>query len=131
MPRKHEEIKLKEIKIEVKPFREDAEEVIEAFRKISEGKYVKEDKIVVESIEDLRKMLTRERLKLLHAIKMREPRSIYELAKIVDRERKAVSIDLNILEKLGLIEFERREYRKRLIVTPRVVCDRIEVAILV
>ena len=55
-------MKVKRIEIEVKPFKADEKDVAEAFKKISKGEKIREDKIVVESLDELRKVLTKERI---------------------------------------------------------------------
>ena len=99
-------MKVKEIRIVVRPFEEDFDEVVDTFNKIERGEDVKDEKIVVESLDVLRKALTPERLKIIHVIKTKKPESIYELAKILGRDRASVTRDLEYLKLLGLIEFE-------------------------
>jgi predicted transcriptional regulator len=43
----------------------------------------------------------------LQIIRHKQPKSIYELAKLTNRELKSVVIDLKILEKYGLIDTKR------------------------
>jgi len=99
-------MKVKEIRIVVRPFEEDFDEVVDTFNKIERGEDVKDEKIVVESLDVLRKALTPERLRIIHVIKTKKPESIYELAKILGRDRASVTRDLEYLKLLGLIEFE-------------------------
>ena len=99
-------MKVKEIRIVVRPSEEDFDEVVDTFNKIERGEDVKDEKIVVESLDVLRKALTPERLRIIHVIKTKKPESIYELAKILGRDRASVTRDLEYLKLLGLIEFE-------------------------
>ncbi len=55
-------------------------------------------------ISSLRQLLSNERAKLIHVIKTKQPDSIYELAKILGRDFKAVRQDIRLLEQFGLIE---------------------------
>jgi len=99
-------MKVKEIRIVVRPFEEDFDEVVDTFNKIERGEDVKDEKIVVESLDVLRKALTPERLKIIHVTKTKKPESIYELSKILGRDRASVTRDIEYLKLLGLIEFE-------------------------
>ena len=55
-------------------------------------------------ISNLRKLLSNERAKLIHIIKTKQPGSIYELAKLLGRDFKAVRQDIKLLEQFDLIE---------------------------
>jgi predicted transcriptional regulator len=57
------------------------------------------------SLEVARRVLTPQRLALLHAIRTAHPRSIYGLAKLLRRDLKAVQHDLALLEGYGLVTF--------------------------
>jgi predicted transcriptional regulator len=69
------------------------------------------------SILALRQLLTNEKARILNTIKLKKPQSIYELAKLLKRNFKAVSDDLKHLERFGFIDFveektkNRRRYR--------------------
>jgi predicted transcriptional regulator len=52
----------------------------------------------------IRKLLSNEKARLLIAIKEKTPASIYELAKILKRDFKAVRQDIRLLEQFGIIE---------------------------
>tara|TARA_Y100000310_G_scaffold32447_1_gene30729 strand:+ start:364 stop:714 length:351 start_codon:yes stop_codon:yes gene_type:complete len=67
------------------------------FHKIKGGK--KES-----GIASLRQLLSNEKARLLHICKTKQPESIYELAKILARDFKAVRHDIKILEQFGFIE---------------------------
>lgn len=55
-------------------------------------------------IANLRHILSNEKARLLHFCKTKEPASIYELAKLLGRDFKAVRQDIKLLEKFGFIE---------------------------
>ncbi|RLI89129.1 MAG: ArsR family transcriptional regulator [Archaeoglobales archaeon] len=124
-------IKVKEIKVVVRPLEEDFNEIAEAFRRIERGEELGElggEKIVVESLDVLRKVLTPERLRILHTIKEKQPESIYELAKLLGRDRSSVVKDLEYLKLLGFVEFEEvrdKRDKKR----PIVAYDEIKISI--
>ena len=55
-------------------------------------------------ISSLRQLLSNEKARLLHICKTKQPSSIYELAKLLGRDFKAVRHDIRLLEQFGLIE---------------------------
>jgi len=55
-------------------------------------------------ISSLRQLLSNEKARLLHICKTKHPESIYELAKLLSRDFKAVRHDIKILEQFGFIE---------------------------
>lgn len=55
-------------------------------------------------IASLRQLLSNEKARLLHICKTKQPQSIYELAKLLGRDFKAVRQDIKLLEQFGLIE---------------------------
>ena len=122
-------MKVKRIEIEVKPFKADEKDVAEAFKKISKGEKIREDKIVVESLDELRKVLTKERIRLLHAIKTKKPKSVYDLSLMLERDRKATITDIEILKRLGLVKIAKRRTMKRIRTVPTVPYTKIDVAI--
>ena len=61
----------------------------------------------------LRKLLSNEKAKILHTLKVKKPKSIYNLAKILGRDFKSVSEDVNLLEKFGFVEFHTKKTGKR------------------
>ena len=107
-------MKVKEIKVIIRPLEEDLDEVVEAFKKIERREEFEEEKIVVESLDVLRKILTPERMRILQVIKNEKPNSIYELAKLLGRDRAAVIRDLEVLQKIGLVKIsEEKDERGR------------------
>ena len=122
-------MRVKEIKVVVRPMEEDIEEVVDALKRVERGEEFHEEKIVVENLDVLRKILTPERLRILQVIRSEKPKSIYELAKLLDRDRAAVVRDLEYLQQLGLVEFEEERRGKRRSRKPVVPYDGIEVSI--
>ena len=70
------------------------------------------NKIVLRKYEDLTKILTKERIRMLRIIHSEKPKSISELAKLLNRDRRNVLADLNYLEGFGLVEIEETEKEK-------------------
>jgi predicted transcriptional regulator len=98
-------IEVKEVEIEIKSISEVAKEADAIMQKVKEGKRVEFEgkKIVVPSLDLLRKCLTPERIRMLHVIKKYKPSSIYELAKIMRKDRRNVLKDLHFLNDFGLV----------------------------
>lgn len=80
-----------------------------------------------EGLSVLRKLLSNERARMLHTIKTQEPRSIYDLAKKLDRNFKSVSDDVKLLERFGFIELLEEKTKKRVRHRPVVAVDTITV----
>ncbi len=96
-------------------------------RDVEEGNIQKEDKIVYfRSIDDFRKILTNERMRVMRTVKLEKPSSIYELAKILKRDFKSVIFDCRFLEGLGLMSLEKFKVGMRVKVRPRVKAEKIE-----
>ena len=55
-------------------------------------------------LADLRQLLSNEKARLLHVSKTKQPDSLYQLAKLLGRDFKAVRKDVKLLEKFGFIE---------------------------
>ena len=65
-------------------------------------------KLCFESIKEFRKAITPKRIELLHITKTMNPKSINELARILERDIKSISTDIHLLGKLGLVNFKRK-----------------------
>lgn len=66
-----------------------------------------------EDIELLRKLFSNEKTRILHTLKKKKPKSIYDLAKILKRDFKSVYSDLKFLERFGFIEFHSEKNGNR------------------
>ena len=120
---------LNEIQIEVRPFDESIKEVVGLIRDISKGKKVKKiERIAFNNIETLRKIVTPERVKLMHYIRISHPESIYELAQITGRKWRAVANDIDILSNVGLVKLEKQEKPKE-IIKPIVEFEKINIRV--
>ncbi|MFH1442492.1 MAG: HTH domain-containing protein, partial [Candidatus Micrarchaeota archaeon] len=100
---------------------------------IKEGRHVEYEgkTIVFPNLDLLRQFLTPQRLRMLHAIRTQNPSSVYELAKMLKRDRRNVLKDLRSLQDLGLIKI-RKENKKaapRRNLVPQVDFSRIVVGI--
>ena len=59
------------------------------------------ERLSFQNLDTFRKILTKQRLRVLHVIKHQHPKSIYELAKITKRDIKNIRDDLSKLKELG------------------------------
>jgi predicted transcriptional regulator len=62
-----------------------------------------EIRITFEDPSDLMRMLSAQRVRVLHAVRIK-PTPISSLAAILKRDRKAVSRDVKVLESFGLVK---------------------------
>ncbi len=112
-----------------------ADMALEGFRKtfkdVEAGRRVnKREGVYFTSIEAARNLLTPNRLALLRTVRSQRPGSIYELAKIVDRDLKNVQDDLRLLETYGLIRMaDATRSGKRRVRVPEALFDQIELKI--
>jgi len=125
----NKKMKVKSIQIKIQgmnPWFKDVESKLKDFNK---GEYKEEKKTAsFENIKILRKTLTPERIKLMSVIRHKKPKSIYELAKIVNRDRRAVITDINILNNLGFVELEK-EHKVRDLVRPIVNFEKLNIGV--
>jgi len=124
-------MRVKRVKIGIKRFEEVLEGVKETMKKIERGEKVKERRgYYFENLAAFRRALTEKRLEVLHVIKREKPSSVYELAKLLKRDVKNVTQDLEYLKQIGLVEIRRtKEKQERNI--PEVKYDKIDLQIAV
>ena len=77
----------------------------------------------------LRQLLSNEKARILHTIKTESPKSIYELAKKLGRNFKAVKDDLTLLERFGFIEFIQEKTKNRIRHKPEIIIDNVVINI--
>jgi len=80
-------------------------------------------------IANLRQLLSNERARLLNICKTKEPSSIYELAKLLGRDFKAVRKDIKLLERFGFIELISSHKHGRERLRPIVDADQVVITI--
>ena len=99
-------MKIKHIILKVKTLDGMAADFKRAWKEAGKGKSVREadETICFDSVEDMQKFLSPERIRLLKTVHEKNPKSIYELAKLLGRDRKNVTDDVKMLEGVGLIE---------------------------
>ena len=71
----------------------------------------------------LRQLLSNEKARILHVIKAEHPVSIYDLAKKLKRNFKAVKDDLKLLERFGFIELIEEKTKNRIRHKPEIIID--------
>lgn len=84
-----------------------------------------------EGIASLRSLLSNEKARMLNVIKTKEPGSIYELAKVLGRDFKAVNDDVKLLERFGFIDFIKEKTGKRERLKPVIIVDSINIEIVI
>lgn len=80
-----------------------------------------------EGLSTLRKLLSNEKARLLHTIKTKNPKSLYQLAKFLKRDFKSVINDIKLLERFGFIDMISERTGKRERLRPIVVVDSIKI----
>ncbi len=94
----------KTVIIKIMPAAEALEGFRETFKALQAARRVsRREGIYFTSIEAARNLLTPSRLALLRMIRRHRPGSIYELAKLLNRDLKNVQEDLRLLEGYGLV----------------------------
>ena len=124
-------MKVKRIDIGIKRLKDSLRDFAETWKSVESGKKVrKEEGIYFESIDDMRSVLTNNRLAILRAIRENKPKSVYELSKMLGRNLKNVNEDLKLLAEIGLVTLEAtKKARKR--ITPHVDYTKITLEIAV
>lgn len=100
-------MKIKKVIIEIRPLKTTLKEFAEVFEKTKKNKKITPKYgVSFSNIDSFRKFFSKKRMELLSTIKHQKPKSIYQLAKLVNREYKNVYDDVGLLEELGLITKE-------------------------
>lgn len=123
-------MKAKTMKVEILSEADEIKQTARTIRAAAAGKAVSaENRLVFRNVEDLRKFLTPERIRILRLIRHERPKSVYALAKLAGRDRKSVTTDLSVLERMGLVEVEKTDRGARDRSVPTVSYSRIEIAV--
>lgn len=117
----------KTLTIQIEPAREALESFRQTFKALQVGRRVhRRAGVYFTSIEAARNLLTPTRLALLRAIRRHRPRSIYGLARLLNRDLKNVQEDLRLLQEYGLVRMTRkRGVGKRKVKTPEALFEEI------
>ena len=79
----------------------------------------------------LRQLLSNEKARILDVIKTQKPGSIYDLAKKLDRNFKAVNDDIKLLERFGFIELIEEKTKNRIRHRPEIVVDTVTINLMI
>ncbi len=112
-------MKVKRVKIGVRPPGTIFDEATEVLQQLESGKQVRAQSewLYFPDVQEMGKVLTPRRLELLKTIHDQRPDSIRALATVAGRNVKNVADDLSLLVSLGLVEMESGVSRKK---APRV-----------
>jgi len=101
-------MKLKDVEIVVMSDEEYGKHLNHLFDKVKLDEIHEPEphKIMARTAEDIGKILTRERLRMLRIIREKKPDSISELARTLKRKESNVHNDLTFLEGIGLLEIK-------------------------
>ena len=80
-------------------------------------------------LADIRAILSSERARLIHLIKINSPHSIYDLAHRANRPYKAVLTDCKLLVKFGIITLVPEKRGKRICAKPLLILDALHLTI--
>jgi len=86
---------------------ESLDEFFEELKELAIMGEGKKDFVSIGSIEELNRILTPQRKRLLDVIKTQKPSSVNELAKLVNRDYKNVYEDVILLERTGFLKLKR------------------------
>jgi len=121
-------MKIKKIFVGVKPLDDTLKEAGEIYETLSKGMAVKRKSAVYfANLKEMRRVLTEKRLEILKTIRDRKPSSVYELAKMLDRDLKNVLQDLSYLRELGIVAITETGLKK----VPHFDYDRISIEVAV
>jgi len=101
-------VKVKKIKLGMKDVKQVSNGAGKSGTLENEKDANNDKKLCFESIKEFRKAITPKRIELLHITKTMNPKSINELARILERDIKSISTDIHLLGKLGLVNFKRK-----------------------
>jgi predicted transcriptional regulator len=120
-------MKVKNVTVGIKSIEEVLNNAKAVMKRLERGDKVRKRRpgIYFESLEIMRKAITPERVKILKVIKGKHPASIYELAKLLNRNLKNVADDVHYLAELGLIELEKGKSNGREKIMPIVNYDKL------
>ena len=121
-------MKIKKVEVLIQSDKEFWKELRKDMKRIDKGerKLIRKESIIFDSIDQFRKIVTNKRIELLKVIRHKKPKSVYELAKLVDRSVDNVNNDIRLLEQMGFLETEKtKEGRSKLM--PLVDFDKIEI----
>ena len=122
-------MKIRDVQIVIQSRKQAFRNAAEVFEKLRKGEHTTPSRTLgFPDIATFRKFLTQKRIEMLHVVRQKQPASLYELAKLLNRDLKSVNTDVALLKQLSLIQLEKRK-RGRTRVAPRVLFDRMQISI--
>ena len=119
-------MKVKNITIKIESLEESGKRFVEVYNKVSKGEKVEpQDILSFETEERMPQILTKERLRILKAVREKEPKTIYAFAKLLKRPYANVFNDVKKLTEMGLLELGKENGS----VQPKAKYDRINITI--
>lgn len=88
-----------------------------------DNKGVKKEDYDFDGISSLKKLLSKEKARMLDAIKYKKPGSMYELSKLLKKPFKATVDDVKLLERFGFVELVEEKVNGRKRMRPEIVSD--------
>ena len=98
------------------------------FRKIT-GQNRQDKDYNLSDLSILRQLLSNEKAKLLHAIKIKHPKSLYSLAKMLQRDFKTVREEIILLKKFGFIELIQEKQGNRITHRPVITANSVNIIV--
>ena len=89
---------------------------------------IRENQMTCDSLRSMLDVMSKSRFETFAAIAEHRPESLYELAKVLDKDQAQVLRDSRALESLGLIELESVQEGKREKLKPKALYDQITFA---
>lgn len=119
-------MKARNVTIRISSFDETMDRFGKVYERASRDEKVEPREILsFETPELMREMLTKERLRTLRTIREKEPKTIYALAKILERPYSNVFGDVKKLAEMGLIGLGKEKGATR----PKAKYDRLNITI--
>lgn len=121
---------MKTFEIRIKPTEQALKDFAHTFKAVQAGRRVeRRGGVFFTSVEAARNLLTPQRIRLLTLIHERKPDSVYQLAKMCNRDPKNVHEDIKLLERYGILKTQIRPGAQRTQRVPRVPYDEISLRI--
>ncbi|HLC93102.1 MAG TPA: MarR family transcriptional regulator [archaeon] len=119
-------MKARNVTIRISSMDETLDRFAGVYERASRGeKVVPQEILSFETPELMREMLTKERLRTLKTIREKEPKTIYALAKMLQRPYSNVFNDVKKLAEMGLIDLRKENGTAQ----PRAKYDRLNITI--
>ena len=119
-------MKVRNVTIKVESLRDGLRDFAQTYKKLQRREKVEPGEIVsFETVEVMREILTKERLRILKAVREKEPKTIYALAKLLHRPYANVYNDVKRLAQMGLIDLGKERGVSR----PKAKYERLNISI--